>query len=191
MDTFVFKEINGLAGRFPFLDNFMVFMTEYSLTFFLIALFFMLVTGIKKRLWLHTGLIGIITVAASMAAGFLIKTLFFRPRPFMTDLEMELLLTHNGASSFPSNHTLAAFALAFAVWFMHKNMGRLFLAAAFLTGISRIYVGHHYPFDVLASVIIAGLISYAVYHSFLRKGWIAKEGTLVKTTFHHEEKLSS
>ncbi|MFE4897941.1 phosphatase PAP2 family protein [Peribacillus butanolivorans] len=54
---------------------------------------------------------------------------------------------------------LVAFSLALAVLLRHRKIGLGMLLLANLTGISRVYVGHHYPFDVLGSVIVGMLVS--------------------------------
>jgi undecaprenyl-diphosphatase len=77
---------------------------------------------------------------------------------------VHLLIQHVKDSSFPSDHTTGTFSLALAVlWRKHRKIGYGMLLFAILTGISRIYVGHHYPFDVLTSVVVALITSRFVY----------------------------
>ncbi|HHY73456.1 MAG TPA: phosphatase PAP2 family protein [Bacillus bacterium] len=72
-------------------------------------------------------------------------------------------MTHAADASFPSDHTTGAFALALAVLFVHRKIGLGMLLFAFLTGFSRIYVGHHYPLDILGSIVVSLVISIIVY----------------------------
>ena len=56
--------------------------------------------------------------------------------------------------SFPSDHSTAAFAIAFAVFFLSRKVGIGFLVAATMVALSRVFVGLHYPSDVVAGVLI-------------------------------------
>jgi undecaprenyl-diphosphatase len=62
------------------------------------------------------------------------------------------------APSFPSDHASAAFAIAFAVFLFDRIVGSIFLAAAVLIGVGRVFIGAHYPADVLAGCLV-GLAS--------------------------------
>ncbi|MFD7983277.1 phosphatase PAP2 family protein [Kitasatospora indigofera] len=64
-----------------------------------------------------------------------------------------------GDWSFPSNHTVIAFAAAAALWFAFRGLGLTALAwtgwvAAALMGLSRVWVGVHYPHDVLVGALV-------------------------------------
>ncbi|GAA1070917.1 MULTISPECIES: phosphatase PAP2 family protein [Kitasatospora] len=59
-----------------------------------------------------------------------------------------------GDWSFPSNHTVIAFAAAAALWTADRRLGAVALVAAVLMGASRVWVGVHYPHDVLAGAVI-------------------------------------
>jgi undecaprenyl-diphosphatase len=65
-----------------------------------------------------------------------------------------LLVKHGVDNSFPSDHTSLAFALAFAVLFFHRRLGALLVLVAAGVGIDRIFVGVHYPVDVLAGMLV-------------------------------------
>ncbi|PBC77273.1 undecaprenyl-diphosphatase [Streptomyces sp. TLI_235] len=66
-----------------------------------------------------------------------------------------------GDWSFPSNHTVIAFAAAAALWTANRRLGALALIAAALMGVSRVWVGVHYPHDVLAGALV-GLLAGAL-----------------------------
>ena len=100
----------------------------------------------------------LVTVASSAALGQVLKALFTRPRP-----QVFPWLTTEGGWSFPSGHTLAATVLGGLVsWFIggrqnSRRRRRVWGAAALwviLVGASRVYLGVHYPSDVLASVAV-------------------------------------
>ncbi|WP_406204608.1 phosphatase PAP2 family protein [Kitasatospora sp. NBC_01560] len=64
-----------------------------------------------------------------------------------------------GDWSFPSNHTVIAFAAATALWFADRRLGRIAVVAAVLMGASRVWVGVHYPHDVLVGAVVGVLVA--------------------------------
>ncbi len=64
-----------------------------------------------------------------------------------------------GDWSFPSNHTVAAFSAAAALWYADRRLGWIALAAAVLMGASRVWVGAHYPHDVLVAALVGILVA--------------------------------
>lgn len=87
-----------------------------------------------------------------------LKNLVARPRPFLTLSDVRLLADKPGQFSFPSGHTTTSFAPAVVFYRKNKTVGRAALILAACIGFSRIYVGVHYPLDVLGGALLgAGL----------------------------------
>jgi undecaprenyl-diphosphatase len=85
----------------------------------------------------------------------LLKPLVHRARPFDAWTDLTALVARPGGSSFPSGHTGAAFAFAWTFFRTQpKQLGIPVLFAAALMGFSRLYVGVHYPTDVLAGALV-------------------------------------
>lgn len=103
-----------------------------------------------------------------------LKNWVARPRPFLTLADARLLVDKPQQFSFPSGHTTTSFAPA-VVFFRKKKVfgGATLLLAAFI-GFSRIYVGVHYPFDVLSGAVLGVGIGLLVthYESALDRGVI-------------------
>lgn len=64
-----------------------------------------------------------------------------------------------GDWSFPSNHTVIAFAAATALWFAYRRIGTIALVFAALMGASRVWIGVHYPHDVVIGALVGILVA--------------------------------
>ncbi|WP_246277256.1 undecaprenyl-diphosphatase [Neobacillus endophyticus] len=144
----------------PLLDALMVFVSKNALIIYALGLLLMWFLG-KEKLK-NTVVFAAITGAIGLFINLILGHIYYEPRPFVTH-HVQLLIQHARDSSFPSDHTTGAFSLALAVLIRHRKIGVGMLILAVLTGFSRIYVGHHYPFDVLESIIVALLTSTFVY----------------------------
>lgn len=117
-----------------------------------------------------------ITLIAAVLLGGLIvqilKQIVARPRPLK---EMEPLLLagkvkiHNlfyayRESSFPSGHTQAAFGVTTALICINRKHALYLILIAFLMGLSRIYVGVHFPLDVVCGAILGVITSLVVFN---------------------------
>lgn len=101
------------------------------------------------------------TALTAMALGAVvtnltIKPLITRPRPWVVMEDFVCLVTSSDPHSFPSGHTTAAFAFGVALFLTVKPKWAkaAALTAAALMGLSRLYVGVHFPTDVLAGAVI-------------------------------------
>lgn len=115
--------------------------------------------------------------AAAIINNLVIKNLVARPRPFLTISELELIIEPLTSYSFPSGHACASFAAAFAIarGFHDRHGGWVYLPAAVIA-LSRIYVGIHYPTDILAGAIIGTLCAWGVYalsQRFIRQDFLS------------------
>ncbi len=101
----------------------------------------------------------------------LIKSLIARPRPLAEfapliqngQLYINVLGSALKTNSFPSGHTQVAFAVATYLSLIFRKVAFIFLMLACLVGISRIYLGVHFPLDVLVGAMIGGGFSVIVW----------------------------
>ncbi|MBQ4869400.1 undecaprenyl-diphosphatase [Priestia megaterium] len=159
MNYELFKIIHGMAGHNKLLDGFMIFCTNSAIYIFGIALLLMWIFGNEyyKKSAFYAGVTGLV----ALCINFLITLVYYEPRPFVTH-HVHLLISHAADASFPSDHTTGAFAIAMLIWLRNRKIGGIMILFALLTGFSRIWVGHHYPFDVLGSVIVATVIAILI-----------------------------
>lgn len=160
LNTDLLKAINGLAGENAAIDAIMKFSTNYALYVFaiiLLAMWFLGTTYMKK-----TVVYAAVSGAVALIINIIISKFYFEARPFVTYDNINVLVEHAADASFPSDHTTGAIALAVAIVLRHKKIGIIAVLFALLTGFSRIYVGNHYPFDVVAGIIIATIVAFII-----------------------------
>jgi membrane-associated phospholipid phosphatase len=96
-----------------------------------------------------------VSAALALLLNVAFAQLWFHHRPFVDHPRATLLLVQHGAdNSFPSDHASVAFAVAFAVLAFHRRFGVILLLTAAAVAIDRIFVGVHYPVDVVASLFV-------------------------------------
>jgi undecaprenyl-diphosphatase len=120
------------------------------------------------------------TILALVICRLAVMGLPFRPRPIHTPgLEFVLPFGMNpeslrGWSTFPSDHATFSFALAAGLWFVSRAAGMLLLAqAAILVCLPRIYLGLHFPTDILAGAAIGTTVAWTMTRPALSE-WLAR-----------------
>jgi len=106
-----------------------------------------------------------------------LKNLVGRTRPWLDVAGLTALVHEPDPNSFPSGHTSAAFAAALAWW---QTMPRRWQAvvgvvAAALMGLSRLYVGVHYPTDVLCGALVGVLCGVLAGLVIKKLPWFGEE----------------
>lgn len=170
-DTAVYHFINGLAGHNTYFDHIMVFFAkdalEINAVLFLIAWFALPKTDMKHRHALvMAGLSGILALVINVV----IAHVWFRPRPFTVFHKGTYteLVAHSSDASFPSDHVSGSFGFAAASWGRASRWVSVsFTTIAVIVMFARVYVGVHYPTDVLAGVLV-GIFSAQVMWRFSR-----------------------
>jgi undecaprenyl-diphosphatase len=178
LDLLIFRAINNLAYKSPFLDGLAILFAKYSGYLLILTLFFLLIKNWKKYKNL---------VIASLIAAFIsrfviveiIRHLYFRPRPFAENI-VNFLIAHKPTASFPSGHTSFYFAISAVVFFYNKKLGLVFLLTSLLMGISRVYCGLHWPADILAGALIGIFV-----------GWIMIKLTKKSQPLNNDFRLNS
>ncbi|WP_298210628.1 phosphatase PAP2 family protein [Ferrimicrobium sp.] len=113
---------------------------------------------VAKVLWAAVG-----TVIAEGVSHYVLKPLIAERRPYLTLAHVEVLLTRTSGFSFPSGHATIAGAVIVGLWLSHDRIMTVLavIVGAFLA-FGRVYVGMHYPGDVVAGLVFGGLLVWVL-----------------------------
>ena len=160
IDLAIFYFFNHTIS-FPILDKFFSIIT--SVNNWLIT--YVILLGLSWKYGDKRGKIAVvitlIMVAVTDQTGYrLLKEFFARPRPcdVLTDVITPLGCT--GTYSFPSNHALNNFAAASFFSFLFPQFRTVLFITAGLIAISRVYLGLHYPSDIIGGAVIGIIFGY-------------------------------
>lgn len=153
--------------RTPALDKFFVTITKSGnsgIIWFLIS--FLLLSKKKTR---KAGVLSLCSIAFSfLVCNYILKLLFKRTRPYDIEKNIKLLIPKEKDHSFPSGHSSSSFAAATAIFLGlekkdKKTIGSLCLTLAALIAFSRLYVGVHYPSDIIGGSLNGIVCAKSVY----------------------------
>ncbi len=111
-----------------------------------------LIVGTTRTCW--AVLAAAVAVGISVAIFILVKKWVGRLRPFEQWCDISSLIVPPDKFSFPSGHTMTAFSVYAVYSDLIPGSGALFLPIAVLLGISRIFLGVHYPSDVVVGALL-------------------------------------
>jgi undecaprenyl-diphosphatase len=168
MDSQIFYAVNNLAGRSHILDLVGIFLASYSQYILVIVLLIVLFYPKESRNY-NQKMIAV-SLLAALIARFVVKTLivllYQRQRPFVNSpLVHHLISTRQSQylQSFPSGHMIFLFALGTSLFLFNKRLGTFTLILSTIIGLARIYVGVHWPSDIVGGALIGAITSVIVY----------------------------
>lgn len=160
--------IYHLSGKSQILDELMIFGAVYMIFFAAILAVMLAVIYRSQELKAL-----IISVVAGPLGILIIKTIrvyFVEPRPFIA-LHTHPLIKVAIDAAYPSEHTTAMAILFFSFLLTKSKFWPVFLICLVWVGFARIFVGVHYPFDIIGGILV-GII--CAYLSKLILVWIKK-----------------
>ncbi|MFJ8044991.1 phosphatase PAP2 family protein [Kitasatospora sp. NPDC096147] len=163
-DLDLLKAVNGLADSAPsWVDSTVAWLGEYGL---LLGLGLLLAVGwlqARRRPDAPVAVAGLLwaplAVALCELANLPISAIVDRPRPFVDHPELQVLVQgKEGTLSFVSDHSAMAMGLAIGLYLVNRRLGLIAGVLAVLQGVARMYVGVHYPTDVLGGFALAAAV---------------------------------
>lgn len=130
---------------------------------------FWIVTAVFLFLWKNTRKAGTAALLALVFGGgitnVMLKNMVARTRPYEIVEGLNRIIARQSDFSFPSGHTCASFAAAFAFYrILPRKWGIASLVLASLIALSRLYVGVHYPSDILGGIVVGFLSGWTGSH---------------------------
>ncbi|MGW4215019.1 phosphatase PAP2 family protein [Lentzea sp. NPDC004789] len=119
------------------------------------------------------------SMAVAPAVGLVVKNIAAEPRPCRVVTDVPLLLPCEAPTdfSFPSNHTTIAAAFAVSLLLLNRRWGAVAAVFALAMAVGRVLVGAHYPHDVLAGLLLGGLVGACGL--LVAKPWLALVGKVM------------
>jgi undecaprenyl-diphosphatase len=164
LDLKIFNFIHQLAGHNRLLDLTAIFFADYSGYVLVLIVIFLIFSSKKWKENIYN--LAFVSLILLLSRGIFTETIrffFFRIRPFV-QLGFEPLISQSASeASMPSGHMTFFFGLSFALYYLgKKGWSYIFMAVSLLIGISRVFVGIHWPLDILAGIIIAFVSAFIV-----------------------------
>ncbi len=170
MNYWLFSLINDMANQSIVLDALMIVISKVVPYIYIFILAGLYMQGFRTRNFklrgesFATGVLFVICLLGS----FILGSMFYENRPFV-DHTVVLIVNHAADASFPSDHAVGTMALACGILYYRWNLGTWMVYGSILVGISRVFVGNHYPGDILGAFILVWILT-ALYNKLLRRG---------------------
>ncbi len=116
-----------------------------------------------KRKAKVTSMLAVTAIALSRLSVQILKHIFNRPRPFFVYKDINIFTAIRG-SSFPSGHATLIFSVATVLSFKYKRISWIFITFAILIGLSRVYMGLHYPSDIISGAVLGISIGMCILY---------------------------
>jgi membrane-associated phospholipid phosphatase len=160
MDVAVFNAVNSSHSDFAdvMMRAFSLYGREVVWGGIIVGLFFF---GGKQRK--KTAITLVIVFLVLMGVGFMVKEAYSRPRPYDAMTGVRLIVDEESDGSYPSGHTFIVVAGVVVVWrYLKRAWAASLTLEAALVAYSRVYVGVHYPSDILGGVLLGAGVSLII-----------------------------
>lgn len=181
IDVSLFYFFNVSMSNAAF-DKLMPFITEFKhwLPIYLLSSIYLIYKQKKRGLIIL--ILIILTVAISDQIGFYIKDAVGRLRPCWQFSDINILVPCGQGKSFPSNHAINNFGASIILSYFFRSKAKYFYILAIFVSFSRVYIGVHFPLDLLGGAVLGSLVGMGVImlHQKLQrvekfKVWLGEE----------------
>ncbi|MFE2583475.1 phosphatase PAP2 family protein [Streptomyces sp. NPDC059378] len=165
-DVDLLYDINGLAGSTPhWFDRGVAFVGEYGLLLVMVLVVLWCWSSVRRRGGDEAASSVAGLVWAPLAAGIAvlvnvpIRGFVQRPRPFLDHQGLDVLVSGKNDYSFVSDHATITMAIGVGLFVTNRRFGLLGIALAMLEGFCRVYMGVHYPTDVVGGFALGTAVA--------------------------------
>jgi undecaprenyl-diphosphatase len=165
-DVDLLYDINGLAKDAPhWFDRGMEYVGEYGLLIAMVLLVLACWWSVRRRGGTEAASSVAALIWAPLAAGLAvlvnipIRGFVERPRPFRTHEGLDVLVSGKTDYSFVSDHATITMAIGVGLFVAHRKFGLIGIGLALLEGFCRVYMGVHYPTDVIGGFALGTAVA--------------------------------
>lgn len=165
MNETLFDQVNRFAVATPWLHGVMAAYANYGVVLFAVLLLAGWWTARREDRpgrMAAAVLAGVSTLLA-VAINQPIVSLVHEARPYTTHPGLLVLAHRSTDPSFPSDHATMAGAVAVGLWIVSRRLGLIAIVAGLLMAFARVYIAAHYPFDVVAGLLLGAIVAVVVY----------------------------
>ena len=167
----LFRMFNDLGKEVMFLNPIMIFFAKYMKYFLLFGIVMYWFTRKREnRIMIISSMFAFVIAEVF---GAIAGAIHSNNQPFAELSNVNQLIGHAIDNSFPSDHAIEFFSICITFLLFKKNLRYVWLAIAILVSISRVWVGVHYPADILVGAIL-GIIGAALCY------WIIPQLNVIK-----------
>lgn len=157
LNLFLFSLINAAPGLAGWRLHAAIFAAEWVILVVPIGLVLMWTSGAGQR---EAAVRALLAAVVALTMSKLIGLMWFHPRPFMLEIGQNFL-HHAPDSSFPSDHATSMFSVALALALSRlreaRRCGLGLLALAMVVAWARVFLGVHWPLDMIGAFIVSSL----------------------------------
>jgi membrane-associated phospholipid phosphatase len=160
LDDRLFLDVNGLARHTPWLHGVVLGYATYGVVLFAVLLLVGIAssrTAGDRRLaaagWACAATLVAVGINQPVGGGFA------EARPYTTHPQLLVLASRSSDFSFPSDHAVMAGAAAAGLWLVSRRLGAVAAIAAVVMAAARVYIAAHYPWDVVAGLLLGAAVS--------------------------------
>lgn len=165
MDWRLFSGINGRAGRLPALDHAAILAANYLPLVLVFLLVVVWLTGARltererrQRAVIYASVGAILAYAVTLIT----KHFIARARPFV-DRQVNQLAPHANDSGFLADRSILAFAIVPSLFVASRRLGWIALVLAVAMGFARVFIGAHYPGDIVGGAVLGTATALLVW----------------------------
>ncbi len=168
----LFRAVNDIGKEYPDINPLFIFFAEYTVyCLMLVLLFYWLTRSTKNKLMVVSAVFAFFIAEVT---GKLLGLIYSHRQPFAVWSDVNKLIEKEVGNSFPSDHTIVFFSVCITIALFRKRFWYLWVALALLLSISRIYVGVHYPIDILVGALLGIGAAILVYKIIPKQRWVSQ-----------------